>query len=103
MGAFAVYDFIGHEADNNGIAGAVTIGGAYMFELIENIKNIPLWIFYGDSDYKAEQYSKKMVAELEKAGGKLYKSTDYTNAANKIDFICGETDLFDWLFAQKKS
>ena len=102
MGAFAIYDFIGHNADNNGIAGAVSIGGAYMFELIENIKNVPLWIFYGDNDYEAENYSKKMVAELEKAGGN-YKSTDYTNADNVIIFICDETDLFAWLFAQKRT
>jgi len=102
MGAFAIYDLIGHEADNNGIAGAVTIGGAYMFDLIENIKNVPLWIFYGDSDYEVENYSKKMVAELDKLGGKNHKSTDYTNAVNKINFICGETDLFNWLFAQSK-
>jgi len=102
MGAYAVYDFIGHGTDNNGIAGAVSIGGAYMFELIENIKNVPLWIFYGDSDYNVEEYSKKMITELEKAGGSKYRSTDYTNADNVIDFICDETDLFAWLFAQKR-
>ena len=87
MGAFAIYDFIGHTTDNGGIAGAVTIGGAYMFELIENIKNVPLWIFYGDSDYNVEKYSKRMVAELEKVRGNKYKSTDYTGADNEIDFI----------------
>ena len=102
MGAFAIYDFIGHEADS-GIAGAVTIGGAYMFELVANIKNVPLWIFYGDNDYEVENYSKKMVAELEKAGGCKHKSTDYTSAENKINFICGETDLLHWLFMQKRS
>ena len=102
MGAFAVYDFIGHKADNNGIAAAVSVGGAYMFELIKNIKNVPLWIFYSDNDFEVENYSKKMVVELDKAGGKNHKSTEYTNAANKIDFICGETNLFVWLFEQHR-
>ncbi|MCL2546648.1 MAG: hypothetical protein FWE06_05565 [Oscillospiraceae bacterium] len=103
MGAFAIYDFIGHEADNNGIAGAITIGGAYMFELIENIKKVPLWIFYGDSDYEPENYSKKMVAELTKIGSANHKSTDYSAADNKIDFLCDEIDLFAWLFEQNRS
>ena len=103
MGAFAIYDFIGHEADNNGIAAAVSIGGAYMFELVENIKNVPLWIFYGNNDYNVEEYSKKMVAELDKAGGNNHKSTDYTNTDNVVNFICEKTDLFDWLFSQKKN
>ena len=102
MGAFAIYDFIGHESDNNGIAAAVTIGGAYMFELVENIKNVPLWIFYGASDYEPENYSLKMIAELSKAGGENHKSTDYSNIANKINFICNETDMVSWLFAQKR-
>ena len=102
MGAFAIYDFIGHESDNNGIAAAVTIGGAYMFELLENIKKVPLWIFYGDSDYSVEEYSKKMLAELEKAGANNHKSSDYSKADNKINFICDETDLFAWLFGHKR-
>ena len=101
MGAYAIYDLIGFEPHNNGVAGAVTIGGAYMYELIENIKRVPLWVFYGDRDYSSSD-SKKMVAELEKAGGN-YKSTDYTSVDNMINFICDETDLFIWLFAQKNS
>ena len=101
MGAYAVYDFIGHEANNNGIAAAVSIGGAYMHDLIENIKKVPLWIFYGDSDYNVEEYSKKMIEELEKAGGN-YKSTDYTGIDNIFSFICDETDLFEWIFLQRK-
>ena len=60
---------IEHEADNKGIACAVTIGGAYMSELVENFKWVPLWIIYGDSDYNMEEYTKKMVAELNGVGG----------------------------------
>jgi len=101
MGAYAVYDFIGHEADNNGIAAAVSVGGAYMYELIDNIKNVPLWIFYGDGDHSSED-SMRMADELKKAGGNKFKATDYSGADNVIEFICGETDLFDWLFAQRK-
>jgi len=102
MGAFAVYDFIGHESDNNGIAAAVTIGGAYMFELVENIKNVPLWVFYGASDFEPENYSLKMIDELNKAGGANHTSTDYSNSANRISFICNETDMVSWLLAQKR-
>jgi predicted peptidase len=101
MGAYATYDFIGHETDNSKIAAAVTIGGAYMFELIENIKQVPLWIFYGEGDYSSS-HSIKMIAELEKAGGN-YRSTDYSSAANVLNFISEETEVFAWLFTQKRS
>jgi predicted peptidase len=82
-GAYGLYDYIGHEEDNNGIAAAVSIGGAYMFESVENISKVPLWICHDESD----DNSKKMIEAVRQAGGKV-QSTDYTNADNKHYLHC---------------
>jgi predicted peptidase len=99
-GAYGLYDYIGHAEDTNGIAAAVSIGGAYMCELIENIKKVPLWICYNEDDSN----SKEMIETVQKAGGKVQSTdyTNYTNAENHLSFIGEQTELFNWLFAQKR-
>jgi len=96
-GAFGLYDYIGIESDNYGIAAAVSIDGAYMFDLINNIKKVPLWVCHRVED----ENSKKMIEAVQKVGGKV-QSTVFTSANDFINVGCTETELFTWLFAQRK-
>jgi predicted peptidase len=96
-GAFGLYDYIGLESDNYGIAAAISIGGAYMFEHANNIKNIPLWVCHTESDGN----SKKMIDPVQKAGGKV-QSTVYSQVDDPISFFAEQIEMFEWLLSQKK-
>jgi hypothetical protein len=68
-----------------------------VFDNVETIKKLPLWICYSEGDGD----SKKMIETVQQAGGTV-QSTDYTNADNPLSYIADQTELFNWLFAQKR-
>jgi len=67
------------------------------------IKDIPLWIFHGDSDNVVQpEHSRNMVKALKDAGGNP-KYTEYLGV-NHGSWLNAykEPDFFEWLFSQKR-
>jgi len=68
----------------------------------EKIKDIPCWCFHGDEDKAVNvEGSRKMIAAIEKAGGKP-KYTEYPKVGhNSWDMAYGTDELYKWLLEQK--
>jgi hypothetical protein len=68
------------------------------------LKDIPMWVFHGDKDKIAPvELIRKTVADLKAAGSKV-KYTEYAGGGHDlVTPFKKETDLADWLFAQKRS
>ncbi len=77
--------------------------GLTVEERVENLAQLPLWIFHGDADEKVPvQASRKMVKALRDAGGNP-KYTEYPGVThNSWDQAYRDPELVTWLFAQKR-
>jgi predicted peptidase len=67
------------------------------------IKNRPIWLFHGDSDKTVPvEQSRKLLEALKGAGGDVRYSEYPGVGHNSWDTAFAESQLWDWLFAQKK-
>jgi predicted peptidase len=85
-------------------AAAIPICGGGDTSKAPLFKQVPLWVFHGDSDHTVPvSASRQMVAALRKAGGTPvyteYKGVDHGSWGPALQ----EPKLADWLFAQKRS
>ncbi|MBX9622227.1 MAG: prolyl oligopeptidase family serine peptidase [Gemmataceae bacterium] len=85
------------------VCGGVSGGPKAYPEVAGKIKDIPTWVFHGDQDSAVPvKFSRDLVAALRESGGKP-KYTEYKGVGhNSWDKAYGETDLWAWLFEQKK-
>jgi len=83
-------------------AAIVPVCGAGNVADAEKIKDIPCWCFHGDEDKAVNvEGSRKMIAAIEKAGGKP-KYTEYPKVGhNSWDMAYGTDELYKWLLEQK--
>jgi predicted peptidase len=102
MGGFGAWDLLARRPDLFAAA-AIVCGGADE-ATAEKIKHIPVWVFHGAKDTAVQPArSRRMAAALEKAGGKP-RYTEYADVGHHSwECAYGDPDLFEWLFAQRRS
>ena len=101
MGGYATWDLLMRNPRK--FAAAIPICGGADTALAASIKQVPLWVFHGDSDHTVPvSASREMVAGLLKAGGTPvyteYKGVDHGSWGPALQ----EPKLAEWLFAQKR-
>lgn len=76
---------------------------AYAF-VAQSLRNMPIWLFHGDSDPVIPvDESRRMVAALKAAGAPNVRYTEYAGVGhNAWDRAYREAELWTWLFAQKR-
>jgi poly(3-hydroxybutyrate) depolymerase len=67
------------------------------------IKHIPIWIVHGGKDRVAPVESSRNIAGALKEAGSPVKYTEYPEMGHETSRPLAESDLRDWLFAQKRS
>lgn len=84
-------------------AAAVPICGAHNPKYAKRYKHVSLWYFHGAKDIVVyPQYSRNMVARLEKLGANV-RYTEYPDAGHNIwDQAFDEPDLLPWMFGITK-
>jgi predicted peptidase len=101
MGGEGTFDFLTRRPGL--FAAAIPICSVADTSRAKSISHIPLWAFHGDQDDVNDvKYTRLMIAELKKHGGKpIY--TEYPGIKhNSWTKAYSEPDLFDWLFAQRR-
>ena len=102
MGGYGTWDAIQRRPEL--FAAAVPICGGGDKRLAKKIAHVPVWAWHGDNDnvIKASR-SRDMVEALKKAGAKP-KYTEVKNRGHNVWVDAfNSTDLWPWLFAQKKN
>ncbi|MCH2208605.1 MAG: prolyl oligopeptidase family serine peptidase [Lentisphaerales bacterium] len=101
LGGFGCWDIIQREAEM--FAAAIPIcGGGDTAQAIK-LKNLPIWIFHGDSDFVVKtKRSRDMFAALQKVQANV-KYTEYPNTGHDSFTPTYNNDkVLDWLFKQVK-
>ena len=85
------------------LAAIAPICGGGHPEKVDNLKNLPIWVFHGSDDMVVPmEESQKMVDALKKAGGKV-KFTVYSGIGHDSWTETYSNDqLYEWLLAQKR-
>lgn len=101
MGGYATWDIMARHPEL--VAAAVPICGNADSTTIPRIKDIPIWTFHGDKDEVIRpHHSRRMVAGLREVGAKV-TYTEFPNVAhNSWTPALAQTDLWEWLFKQRK-
>ena len=104
MGGFGTLDLIARRPNEFAAAAPLCGGGDTSPEVINRIKDIPLWIIHGDKDPVVPvEYSREVVKALKDAGA----SPRYSELAgfkhNIWDAAYADTELYNWMFNQSKS
>ena len=101
LGGFGCWDIIQREASM--FAAAIPICGGGDTAQAENLKNLPIWIFHGDSDNIVKtKRSRDMFAALKKVKAKV-KYTEYPNTGHdSFTPTYNDDKVLDWLFNQVK-
>ena len=101
MGGFGTYAMIA--AYPNLFAAAVPLCGGGDEAQAAQMMKTPIWAFHGDKDDSVPvEYSRKIVAAINKAGGKA-KYTEYPGEGHNIwQKVVKEPELLPWLFAQHR-
>ncbi|MGO1072990.1 prolyl oligopeptidase family serine peptidase [Lysobacter sp. CA199] len=73
-------------------------------EAVRGIAHLPFWIFHGTKDDAVPpQESRDMVAALKRAGAQQVRYTEFPDADhNSWDLAYAMSELWTWLFAQRK-
>lgn len=101
MGGYGTWDMICRTPDL--FAAAAPICGGGDETEAGKLTRLPIWVFHGDKDgtVKVER-SRRMVAAIEKAGGKP-KYTEYAGVGhNSWSQTYADPAFMAWLFAQKR-
>lgn len=101
MGGFGTWQMITRSPEL--FAAAAPICGGGDEKLAEKIVKLPIWVFHGDQDAVVKpEASRKMVAALEKAGGKP-KYTEYPGVGHDSwTKTYANPEFMAWLFQQKR-
>jgi len=102
-GGFGTWDLITRYPDK--YAAAMPMAGGGDESKAPLIAKLPIWNFHGAKDpIVPVDRSRRMIAAIEKAGGKP-KYTEYPTAAHADAWgkAFAEKDLLEWLFAQRRS
>ena len=104
MGGFGTFDLIAREPSIFAAAAPLCGGGDTRPEIVERIKQTPLWVIHGDKDSVVDvENSREMVKALRDAGS----SPRYSELAgfkhNIWDAAYADKELYKWLFSQSKS
>jgi predicted peptidase len=101
MGGYGTFDLIARRPDLFAAAAPVCAGADEA--TADKIKHIPIWAFHGAKDTAVKPArSRRMIAALEKAGGKP-KYTEYPDVGhNSWDKAYRDPEFYKWFFAQKK-
>ena len=104
MGGFGTFDLIARRPNLFAAAVPMCGGGDISSEVVNRIKDVPLWIIHGDQDPVVDvKYSREMVEALKEAGG----SPRYSELAgfkhNIWDAAYADTELYKWMFNQSKA
>ena len=101
MGGYGTWDLVARRPDL--FAAAVVVCGGADESTAVKIKHIPVWVFHGAKDTAVKPArSRRMVAALEKAGGKP-RYTEYAEVGHHSwENAYGDAELFQWLFAQRR-
>lgn len=104
MGGFGTWDTALAYPDTYAAIVPICGGAGVGFVMAERIKDLPCWIFHGDKDGAVSvDFSIKMHGALKKAGSTA-KLTIYPGVGHDCWTQTYEnTELWTWLFAQKKS
>ena len=101
MGGCGTYDIVIRNPDM--FAAAAPICGWIDTSKASVIKDVPIWIFHGDSDNVVSvNYSRNMVKALKNAGGNP-RYTEYPNV-NHASWVYAykEPDFLEWMFSHKR-
>ncbi|MCM8526046.1 MAG: prolyl oligopeptidase family serine peptidase [Lentisphaeraceae bacterium] len=101
LGGFGTWDIIQRKPDL--FAAAIPVCGGGDTAQAGNIKNLPIWIFHGDSDNIVyTKRSRDMFAALKKVDAKV-QYTEYKNTGHDSFTETYKNDkVLDWFFSQKK-
>ena len=100
MGGFATWDIICRSP--NMFAAAVPVCSGADETQAPKIRHVPVWIFHGALDPTVKvACSRNMFAALKKAGGKP-KYTEYPKVKHNAWSYSYSSELFKWMFNQKK-
>ncbi|MFA5203796.1 MAG: prolyl oligopeptidase family serine peptidase [Lentisphaeria bacterium] len=102
MGGFATWDILCRQPRR--FAAAFPICGGCDVANAPALSHVPLWVFHGALDRSVlPSSSREMVAALRAAGG-APRYTEYPDVAHDAwNPALAEPELFDWLFAQRRS
>ena len=100
MGGYGSWDIVCRRPDL--FAAAAPICGGADENQAAKIASIPVWAFHGACDPCVPvERSRNMIAALKKAGG-TPKYTEYPNVKHNAWDYAYSSELFDWMFRQKK-
>ncbi|MFA6177155.1 MAG: phospholipase [Phycisphaerae bacterium] len=101
MGAFATWDLICRRPRM--FAAAVPVCGGGDENCAAPILPVPIWAFHGALDpvVKVDR-SRNMIAALRSIGG-TPRYTEFPDVAHNAWDYCYTTELFQWMFAQRKA
>ena len=102
MGGFGAWDAIQRHPDR--FAAAVIVCGGGDPAYAQQIKDVPVWLFHGDSDGAVKpKRSRDMIDALKKAGGSP-KYTEYAKTGHDSwTRTYADPAVYAWLFGQKKN
>ena len=104
MGGFGTFDLIARRPKLFAAAVPLCGGGDTSPEVINRIKDVPLWIIHGDKDHVVSvKYSREMVKALNEAGGSARYSELAGFKHNIWDAAYADTELYKWMFNQSKA
>ena len=103
MGGFGTWDLLMRHSDM--FAAGVPVCGGADLEMAELLMNIPVYTGHGkwDDIVPFNDSTKAVVQAIKNAGGTSIIYKEYSGGHLIWDNLANEADLFDWLFAQKKS
>jgi predicted esterase len=101
MGGFGVFDILQRYPERFAAAIPLCSGGDPA--RVSKYKHLPVWVFHGQNDNVVPvDYSRKVVAAMEAAGGKP-RYTEFTTLGHAIwQEVFYDDNVLSWLFAQKK-
>jgi len=101
MGGFGTWSLIAKSPEL--FAAAAPICGGGDEKQAEKLVKLPIWVFHGDADNVVKpELSRKMVAAIEKAGGKP-KYTEYPGMGHDSwTKTYADPEFMKWLFEQKR-
>jgi predicted peptidase len=102
MGGYGVWDALARKPKL--FAAAVPVCGGADLNTAKTVRDVPVWMFHGDQDSAVPvSRSRDMAAALKKAGGHP-KYTEYRGVGHNCwDSAYQDSDMFAWLFAQKRN
>jgi predicted peptidase len=101
MGGYATWEIL--QREGNLFAAAIPVCGGGDPAYASKMKSVKLWVFHGRDDRTVPvSCSRDMVSAVEKIGGNV-KYTEYPGVDHDSwGMTYGNSEVWDWLFSQKK-